>query len=109
MEPMILITAAAFLSAGIVNLVGPAIIRSEFAKWRYPDWFRVTIAVAELTGAVLLFFKNTQWLGAAMLLMITLGVLVSFARSKEWMRMQYPFVLFFLLTTILQHTHVLTG
>jgi len=100
-----LIIAFAFLSAAIVNLAGPQVIRAEFAKWGYPDWLRVTVSAVELGGAILLCITRTQWLGALMLLVVTLGILVSFTRSKEWMRMQYPFVLFLLLAAILRQPH----
>lgn len=100
-----LIIAFAFLSAAIVNLAGPQAIRAEFAKWGYPDWLRVTVSAVELAGSVLLLMTRTQWLGALLLLVITLGILVSFARSKEWMRVQYPCVLLLLLVASLQQTY----
>ena len=94
-----LIIAFAFLAAAIVNLIGPPAIRAEFKKWGYPGWLRVTVATAELAGAILLLAPRAHWFGASILLVLTLGILVSFARSKEWMRMQYPLVLLFLLAT----------
>ena len=100
------IVACAFLSAGIVNLIGPTIIRAEFAKWGYPNWFRLTIAMVELVGSLLLFMTKTQSIGAAVLLAVTLGVLVTFVRSKEWMKTQYPLVLFFLLIVALSQTYL---
>ncbi|WP_206997101.1 DoxX family protein [Trinickia mobilis] len=105
MEYVNIIIACAFLSAGVVNLIGPRVIRAEFEKWGYPDGFRVTIAIVELVGSLLLFVTRTQWFGAFVLLVVTLGVLVSFARSREWMRMQYPLVLFFLLIVTLNQTY----
>jgi len=104
MEYVKIIIACAFLSASVVNLVGPNVIRAEFAKWGYPDWSRVTIAIVELVGSLLLFVARTQWLGALILLVVTLGVLLSFVRSREWMRMQYPLVLLFLLIVTLNQT-----
>jgi uncharacterized membrane protein YphA (DoxX/SURF4 family) len=94
-----LIIAFAFLAAATVNLIGPPAIRAEFTKWGYPGWFRVTVATVELVGSILLFAPGAHWLGASILLVLTLGILASFARSKEWMRMQYPLVLLFLLAT----------
>ena len=102
MEHVSIIVACAFLAAAIVNLKGPQTIRAEFTKWGYPDWLRMTVATVEFVGSILLFIPRTQWLGASILLVVTLGILVSFTRSKEWMRMQYPFVLLFLLVAILQ-------
>lgn len=102
MEYVSIIVACSFLAAAVVNLKGPQAIRAEFIKWGYPDWLRMTVATVEFVGSILLFIPRTQWLGASILLVITLGILVSFTRSKEWMRMQYPFVLFFLLVAILR-------
>ena len=96
------IIAFAFLAAAIVNLIGPPGIRAEFTKWGYPGWFRVAVATIELIGSVLLVVSGAQWLGASILLVLTLGILASFARSKEWMRMQYPLVLLLLLATMLK-------
>ncbi|NPT43080.1 DoxX family membrane protein [Paraburkholderia sp. 1N] len=104
MEYVNIIVVCAFLAAAVVNLIGPQTIRAEFAKWGYPDWLRMTVATAEFVGSILLFIPRTQWLGASILLVVTLGILVSFTRSKEWMRMQYPFVLLFLLVAILEQT-----
>ncbi|CAG2155252.1 hypothetical protein LMG31506_05348 [Cupriavidus yeoncheonensis] len=99
------ILAFAFLSAAAVNLAGPNAIRAEFAKWGYPDWFRVAVSAVELGGAILLCIAGAEWAGASVLLVVTLGILMSFTRSKEWMRMQYPLVLFLLLATVLRQPH----
>ncbi|MCY0854728.1 DoxX family protein [Cupriavidus sp. D39] len=99
------ILAFAFLSAAVVNLAGPKAIRAEFAKWGYPDWFRVAISAVELGGVILLCITGAEWIGASILLVVTLGILMSFTRSREWMRMQYPFVLFLLLAAVLQQPH----
>ncbi|RKF49910.1 DoxX family protein [Paraburkholderia fungorum] len=105
MEYVNIIVACAFFAAAVVNLTGPQTIRTEFTKWGYPGWFRVGVATLEFIGAILLVVPGAQWLGASILLVLTLGILVSFTRSKEWMRMQYPFVLLFLLAAILQQSH----
>ncbi|MFM0740225.1 DoxX family protein [Paraburkholderia xenovorans] len=105
MEYINVIVGCAFLAAAIVNLIGPQMIRAEFKRWGYPDWLRVSVAIVEFAGAVLLFAPRTQLFGASILLLIMVGILVSFIRSREWMRMQYPFVLLFLLVTIVQHAH----
>ncbi|EHP44685.1 hypothetical protein OR16_01630 [Cupriavidus basilensis OR16] len=99
------ILAFAFLSAAVVNLAGPKAIRAEFAKWGYPDWIRVAVSAGELGGAILICFNGAERIGASILLVVTLGILMSFTRSKEWMRMQYPFVLFLLLAAVLRQPH----
>ncbi|QBR02619.1 DoxX family protein [Paraburkholderia pallida] len=99
-----LIIVCAFFSAGIVNLAGPSFIRAEFAKWGYPNGFRVAIAIIELIGSLALLFATTRIAGASILLVVILGVLASFSRSREWMKMQYPLVLLLLLIVTLSQT-----
>ena len=107
MKYVILIVACAFLSAGIVNLIGPSVIRAEFGKWGYPSWLRIVVALVELTGALFLLMPATRIIGASILLAVILGVMVSFVRSREWMKMQYPLVLLFLLVVTLTQTYPL--
>jgi uncharacterized membrane protein YphA (DoxX/SURF4 family) len=109
MEYTNIIVGCAFFAAAIVNLIGPQVIRAEFKRWGYPDWLRMLVATVEFVGAILLIAPRTQLFGASILLLIMLGILVSFVRSREWMRMQYPFVLLFLLVAIVQHTHGQAG
>lgn len=97
MEYVNLIVAGAFLSAGIVNLTGPSVIRAEFGKWGYPNGFRVVVALVESGGSLLLLMTKTRFIGNSILLVVILGVLVSFVRTREWMKIQYPLVLLFLL------------
>ncbi|SAL13880.1 hypothetical protein AWB71_00448 [Caballeronia peredens] len=92
-----IVVALAFLAAGVVNAIGPAPIRSEFEKWGYPAWLRLIVAAVEFGGAICMMLAETHRFGAVTLLIIVLGVLVSFIRSREWMRMQYPLMLLLLL------------
>ena len=63
--------------------------------------------IVELTGAVFLLMPAMRLIGASILLAVILGVLVSFVRSREWMKMQYPLVLLFLLVVTLTQTYPL--
>ncbi|MEW9586187.1 DoxX family protein [Paraburkholderia sp. DGU8] len=101
MKYVIFIVSCAFLSAGIVNLIGPSVIRAEFKKWGYPNWLRLVVALVELIGALSLLLPATRFIGASILLVVILGVIISFVRSREWMKMQYPLVLLFLLVVTL--------
>jgi uncharacterized membrane protein YphA (DoxX/SURF4 family) len=44
-----------------------------FRHWGYPDWFRVTIGVVELSAVVLLLLGRTAALGAILIIVVMLG------------------------------------
>jgi len=44
-----------------------------FRHWGYPDWFRVTIGVLEIGGALLLLWPRTAAIGAALIVCVMLG------------------------------------
>jgi uncharacterized membrane protein YphA (DoxX/SURF4 family) len=44
-----------------------------FRHWGYPDWFRVTIGVMELTAVALLVLGRTAAFGAILIIVVMLG------------------------------------
>ena len=44
-----------------------------FRHWGYPDWFRITIGVMELSAAVLLLLGRTAAFGAILVIIVMLG------------------------------------
>ena len=44
-----------------------------FRVWGYPDWFRITIGVVEIAGALMLLWGRTAVVGAALLASVMLG------------------------------------
>ena len=48
-----------------------------FKKWGYPTWFMVSIGVLEVAGGLLLLIPKVRHLGAAILIVIMLGALVT--------------------------------
>ena len=44
-----------------------------FRVWGYPDWFRVTIGVLELSAAILLVLGRTAAFGAIIIILVMLG------------------------------------
>jgi hypothetical protein len=44
-----------------------------FRHWGYPDWFRVTIGVVELTAAACLLWVRTAAVGVALITCVMLG------------------------------------
>ena len=48
-----------------------------FRHWGYPDWFRVTIGVIELSAAALLLWGRTAFFGAALIVSVMLGAMAT--------------------------------
>jgi len=46
---------------------------AAFRHWRYPDWFRVTIGIIEVTVAACLLWARTAPLGALLIVVVMLG------------------------------------
>jgi putative oxidoreductase len=46
---------------------------TAFRHWGYPDWFRVTVGVTELTAVVLLLLGRTAAFGALLVIIVMLG------------------------------------
>jgi len=46
---------------------------AAFRHWGYPDWFRITIGVVEIAGALMLLWGRTAVVGAALLASVMLG------------------------------------
>jgi putative oxidoreductase len=68
-----IVLAFVFLMAGVPKLLGqPGHVRG-FAHWGYPDWFRITIGVMELTAVVLLLLGRTAAFGAILIIVVMLG------------------------------------
>lgn len=85
--------AAVLVWAGALNIVGPGFIRSEFRNWGYPDSLRIAVGLTEWAAALALLFPQTRLLGCALAAAVLIGVLWTFLRHGERMRMEYPLVL----------------
>ena len=48
---------------------------TAFRHWNYPDWFRVTIGVLELSAALLLLYSRTAAFGAIVIIVVMLGAM----------------------------------
>lgn len=46
---------------------------ADFARWGFPNWFRVTTAVLQIAGAVLLLDVRSAFWGAALLTGVLVG------------------------------------
>ena len=62
-----------FLMAGIPKLAGVQGHVQHFARWGYPDWFRLVVGAVEVGSAVLLLIPRFAFFGAAGIAVIMAG------------------------------------
>ena len=73
----------------------------DFARWGYPDWFRVTVGIAELVSFALLLIPRLASIGATLFATIMLGAIYTHAANAETPRLPFNLVLLALSITIL--------
>ena len=85
--------AAVFVLAGLLNLIAPKFIRAEFDLWGYPPHLRIFVGLCEFASAALLASQFLPRAGLLLGLAVLIGVLFTFAKSKNIRPMEYPSVL----------------
>jgi uncharacterized membrane protein YphA (DoxX/SURF4 family) len=85
LAPTILTAALAviFVIAGIINITGRGSVKTDFARWGFPDGFNIVCGGLELVGAALLLLPSTRFWGLALLGMIMTGAILSLLRYRE--------------------------
>jgi uncharacterized membrane protein YphA (DoxX/SURF4 family) len=85
LTPTILTAALAviFVVAGIINIIGRGTVKTDFARWGFPDGFNIVCGGLELVGAALLLPPSTRFWGLALLGMIMTGAIFSLLRYRE--------------------------
>jgi len=72
-----ILTAAAFVMAGIAKLTGQPMMVETFEKVGLGQWFRYTTAAIEIVSAVLLLIPRVTPLGAALLVCTMVGAVLA--------------------------------
>lgn len=85
--------SAVLIWAGALNVLGPAFIREEFEAWGYPNWFRIAVGLTEWVAAVCLVIPALRMTGCVLATAVLVGVVGTFWRDRQKMRMEYPLVL----------------
>ena len=83
-----------FLFAGGFKLSGAQVAVDNFAKWGYPDWFRVVTGVIEVAAGVLVVIPRTSLLGAALILPTMVGAVLTHLTHAETRNVTLPLILF---------------
>jgi hypothetical protein len=58
-------------------------VKTDFARWGFPDGFNIVCGGLELVGAALLLPPSTRFWGLALLGMIMAGAIFSLLRYRE--------------------------
>ena len=91
-----LLLALVCLRSGLMKM--PGIPGSEFwmrdfARWGYPDWFRVVVGVLELGAFALLLVPRFAGLGAAVFAVVMIGAIATHISHGEFVRLPFNFFL----------------
>ncbi|HKO50236.1 MAG TPA: DoxX family protein [Polyangiaceae bacterium] len=89
--------AFAFAASGLTKLIGMQAHIDHFAKWGYPDWFRVFVGAAEVAGAVGILVPRTSLLACAGMGILMLGAAYTHLTNGEGAQASAPLLLLALL------------
>jgi putative oxidoreductase len=92
--------AMMFLFAGGFKLSGAQTAINNFAKWGYPDWFRVVTGVIEVTAAVLVLVRRLSFYGAVLIVATMVGAVLTHATHGERRNIPLPLLLLVLAATL---------
>lgn len=70
-----------FVAAGLLQLAGVRPVRRAYARWGYPEWFRVAIGSIEMEAGIFAAFDNTQRMAALQLIPIMLGSIYTHGKT----------------------------
>ena len=94
-----LFLALVCLRSGWLKVTGNIFWVRDFHRWRYPDWFRIVVGIAELTSMVLLLVPRFAGYGASLFAVVMLGAIYTHATHNESSRL--PFNLFLLALSLI--------
>lgn len=72
-----IVLSLAFLAAGIAKLVGAEMMVQTFETIGWGQWFRYVTGIIEVLGALMIWLKGMQFLGAALLTCTLIGAVVA--------------------------------
>jgi putative oxidoreductase len=77
------VLAAAFIVAGGAKLARVKMMRDNFARYGFPDWFLRVVGAGEVVGGILLLFPAFAIFGATGLAVIMVGAVITHIMCKE--------------------------
>ncbi len=92
--------AVAFFAAGLSKLTGQAMMLREFSLFGFPLWFMYFTGVIEIAGAVLVLVPRFAYIGAAALVCVMVGALLSHLTHGQAGMIGAPLVLLILAAVV---------
>ena len=65
----------------------------DFARWGYPEWFRVVVGIVELVSFLLLLVPRFAGFGAVIFAVVMLGAIFTHATHGEFSRLPFNILL----------------
>jgi putative oxidoreductase len=93
--------AALFAFAGLPKVMGDPRAVEGFAKGGFPDWFRLFIGAAEISGAVGLLIPKLRFWAASGLFIIMIGAVTTHLRAGDSLDKVAPAATALLLTGLI--------
>ena len=91
-----LLLALVCLRSGLMKMPGvPGVefCTRDFARWGYPDWFRIVVGIMELTSFALLLIPRVAGYGALTFAIVMIGAIFTHATHGESVRLPFNLVL----------------
>ena len=92
--------AALYLAAGGSKLAGAQQHVEHFAKWGYPDWFRLLVGALEVAAGIALLIPRAAIVASATLAVVMAGAVYTHVRHDEAAQAMVPAVLLILLALV---------
>jgi putative oxidoreductase len=73
-----------FVSSGLHKIMPSPSVVESFQCWGYPDWFRVTLGIAEIGASALLLIPSRASYAASFLATLMLGAIATHLRWQEY-------------------------
>jgi putative oxidoreductase len=99
-----LLVALVCLRSGLMKMPGVPGVEfwmRDFARWGYPDWFRMVVGIAELLAFVLLLVPRSAGFGASIFAVVMLGAIFTHATHGESARLPFNVLLLALSAIVL--------
>ena len=87
------VLAAVFILAGGAKLAQVKVMKDNFAKYGFPDWFPRVVGLGEVVGGVLLLIPSLAIFGATGLAIVMVGAVLTHVMSDETPMAVPPLVL----------------
>ena len=69
---------------GLANIVGPAALRRDYARWGYPAWFRFVTGLLLAAAGISIILPALFWCGLVLAALVTLAAVATLLVHREY-------------------------